>query len=107
MVAKAAVKINLFTKFFDWTTTPKELIIPCHRHADAYEILHMFRLRKDMEYKVIAEGFLDENDNFMTRREAWDEAFRCSQFPEKVMEQYWTGEKDPMVPTALYSEDLW
>lgn len=107
MVAKAAVKIKLLTNFYDWTTDPGEIIIPCHRHADAYEILNMFHYRDGKEYMAIAEGFLDENDNFMTRVEAWREAFRCYQFPEKVMEQYWTGEKDPMVPTALYSEDLW
>lgn len=104
MVAKAAVKINLFTKFFDWTTTPKELIIPCHRHADAYEILHMFRLRKDMEYKVIAEGFLDENDNFMTRAEAFEEALRC----EQLNETFYNNEAVAAVRSRiLYSEDLW
>ena len=106
MITKAAVKVNVFTTLCDWIRCG-EMIIPCHRHADAYEILHMFRLRRYMEYDVIAEGFLDDKDNFLSRVDAWSEAFRCAQFPEKVMEQYWTGEKDLMVPTALYSEDLW
>lgn len=107
MVAKAAVKIDLLSRFHPFGTEPDYVIIPCHRHADAYEILNIFHCRNGKEYNIIEEGFLDENDNFLSRIEAWHEAFRCSQFPEKVMEQYWTGEKDPMVPTALYSEDLW
>ena len=104
MIASACVRIYTKpeSKFMDTMFD-----IPCHRHADAYEILHMFRLRRYMEYDVIAEGFLDDKDNFLSRVDAWSEAFHCAQFPEKVMEQYWTGEKDPMVPTALYSEDLW
>lgn len=100
MIAKAAVKIELLTNFYDWATDPGEIVIPCHRHVDAYEILHMFHLRKDIEYKVIAEGFLDENDNFMTRREAWDEAERCNQFRPCYM--YIDD-----VPGELYSEDMW
>ena len=98
MVAKACVIVDIPNHYLP--ELKDRITIPCHRHADAYEILHMFHLRKDMEYEVIAEGFLDENDNFMTRREAWDEAERCNQFRPCYI--YIDD-----VPGELYSEDLW
>ena len=67
MVAKAAVKIRVPIR-------DEEVIIPCHRHADAYEILNALGYRDGKEYTVVAEGFLDEDDNFMSRKRAWHEA---------------------------------
>lgn len=99
MVCRAAVKVLDLRQ-------NKELTIPCHRHCDAFYILKEFGYKKSVDYKEIAQGFLNEHDEFMTRIEAWKEAFKCSQFSEKVMEQYWVDETDP-IPTELYSEDLW
>ena len=104
MVAKAAVKIDLYSKFHPFGTEPDYVIIPCHRHADAYEILNIFHCRDGKEYRVIAEGFLDENDNFMTRAEAFEEALRC----EQLNDTFYNSEAVAAVRSRiLYSEDLW
>ena len=89
MIVKAAVMVlNLHTK--------KEMIIPCHRHCDAFYILKMFNMRRDIDYIELAQGFLDENDKFYNRIDAWKHALEHKQID---------GEYE--YPTELYSEDLY
>lgn len=89
MIVKAAVKVlNLHTN--------EEMIIPCHRHCDAFYILKMFNMRRDIDYAELAQGFLDENDKFYNRVEAWHEAYKYRQL--KMV--------DPS-HRELFSEDLW
>ena len=89
MITKAAVMVlNLHTK--------KEMIIPCHRHCDAFYILKMFNMRRDIDYVELAQGFLDENDKFYNRVDAWHEAYKYRQL--KMI--------DPSCH-ELYSEDVW
>lgn len=102
MVAKACVIVDMPNRYL-----PKlkdQITIPCHRHADAYEILNALGYRDGKEYIVVAEGFLDENDKFMTRAEAWQEARRCYQFLDSYIEKYCDNINPP---TILYSEDVW
>lgn len=87
MICRAAVKI------FD-ERQQKEIVIPCHRHADAFQILHDFGYRAREGYREIAQGFLDEHDHFFTRTEAMVIARECGQVSSDMR-----GE--------LYSEDLW
>ena len=87
MITKAAVKI------FDIKQN-KEWIIPCHRHCDAFYILKEFGYRKNIDYKELEQGFLDENNNFYNRIEARIHANNCAQIV--------CIHTDP-----LYSEDLW
>jgi hypothetical protein len=61
-------------------------------------------MRRDVDFEEIAQGFLDENDNFMTRAEAWQEARRCYQFLDSYIEKYCDNINPP---TILYSEDVW
>lgn len=87
MITKAAVVIlNLHTK--------KEITIPCHRHCDAFYILKMFNMRRDIDYIELAQGFLDEHDKFYNRVEAWKHAVDCKQIESDTC-------------TELFSEDLW
>lgn len=88
MIANAAVKI------YD-NRQNKEIIIPCHRHCDAYWILKQFGYRRNIDYKEIAQGFLDEVDNFYNRVEAKTHAKTCKQ---KII--------DTDSP-ELYTEDIW
>jgi hypothetical protein len=89
MITKAAVKIlNLHTE--------EEMIIPCHRHCDAFYILKQFDYKKNVDYKEIEQGFLDEHDKFYNRVEAWHEAYKCRQL--KMV--------DPTYH-ELFTEDLW
>lgn len=97
MVAKAAVKIKIIDPY-NSLLNEKEIVIPCHRHCDAFQILKAFHMRRHVDFEEIAQGFLNENDEFMTRLEAWIEAHYYHQFlhPEEHTR-----------PTELYSEDLW
>lgn len=92
MITKAAVKIlNLQTN--------EEIIIPCHRHCDAFDILHMFHMKKDIDYKIIEQGFLDEKDKFYNRTEAWKHAWEHKQIDD--------DEEDYRLCKELFSEDLY
>lgn len=89
MIVSAAVKIKDLRQ-------DKEIIIPCHRHCDVFYILKQFAYKKNIDYKEIEQGFLDEHDNFYNRVEAWHEAYKHRQL--KMV--------DPSYH-ELFSEDLW
>ena len=88
MITSAAVKI------FDYKQN-KELTIPCHRHCDAFQILHDFGYTR-ADFREIAQGFLDEHDNFYSRPEAWKHAVECVQVAATDSS-----------PHELFSEDLY
>jgi hypothetical protein len=71
----------------------KECVIPCHRHCDAFYILKILGFKRS-DYDIVAQGFLDENENFLTRVEAKRHAQACGQIIETEFSE-------------LYSEDLW
>lgn len=89
MIVKAAVKIMDLRQNKEW-------IIPCHRHCDAFYILKELNYKKNIDYKEIEQGFLDEHDNFYNRVDAWHEAYKYRQL--KMV--------DPSCH-ELFSEDLW
>ena len=88
MIVSAAVKI------FDMRQN-KEIVIPCHRHCDAFYILKEFNYKKDVDYKELAQGFLDEDDNFYDRIAAYKHAWWRNQLKEEYKVR------------PLYSEDLY
>ena len=73
----------------------KEKIIPCHRHCDAFYILHLFHMRPGTDYEQVEQGFLDEHDKFYNRLDAWKHAWEHKQIEGEYK------------PTELFSEDLW
>ena len=84
MISKAAVSVLL-------TDTNEKIIIPCHRHPDAYYILYKLHIK----YKPIEEGFLDEMDVFHNRADSYQIAKNCGQI------------KDKTESILLYTEDIW
>ena len=90
MIVRAAVKI----KFFD-AYTAREIIIPCHRHCDAFYILKEFGFHRHADYEEIEQGFLNGRGEFLTRVEAKQEAIRCNQLINHTND------------VNLYSEDVW
>ncbi len=90
MIVKAAVKIMDLRQ-------NKEVIIPCHRHHDAYFILHEFGYKRQ-DFKTICEGFLDEHDTFLDRHRAYLEAMYDHQL--MVVDKNIKCQE-------LFSEDLW
>lgn len=91
-IVKAAVKILDLKQ-------NKEIIIPCHRHCDAFQILHDFGYRIQ-DYKTLEQGFLDGDDNFYNRIDAYDIAWAFDQLP---VDEYMQGYKKK----ELFSEDVW
>jgi len=87
MITSAAVKI------FDIKQN-KEWIIPCHRHCDAFHILKEFGYKKNIDYKELGQGFLDEHDKFYTRMEAREHA---NKYKQTLLIEH----------GPLFSEDLW
>ena len=101
MITSAAVKITLLNG--------EEKIIPCHRHGEAYYILHTFNIERDKTKDK--EGFIkwvpDDDDplysghaEFVDRIEAFKHAEECCQF---ICEPLAAND----VIKELYSEDLW
>lgn len=89
MVTKAAVII------FDKRQN-KNIIIPVHRHCDAFYILKEFGYKINIDYTILQQGFLNQKDEFMTRVEAYNEALHCNQITPQTP-----------FPTELFSEDLY
>lgn len=85
MISRAAVQI-------EDKRQNKIIIIPCHRHCDAFRILKEFGYKRE-EYDIIEQGFLTENDLFLSRTQAKRHARACGQ--------------DKSIGTELFSEDLW
>lgn len=86
-IVRAAVKI------YD-KKQEKEIIIPCHRHCDAFYMLKEFGYVR-ADYDILGQGFLDRNYDFLSRVEA--------KIVARENNQLLTDSHDP----ALYSEDLW
>ena len=85
MIIKAVVKI--YDKKQD-----KVLFIPCHRHSDAYEILHEFGYQKDRDYVTIEQGFYDDNDCFYNRVAAKKHAIACGQIDDDECKELFSEE---------------
>ena len=94
MVCRAAVKIRVFDECNSLLNN-KEITIPCHRHCDAFQILASFHMRKNIDFIELAQGFLNEHGEFLTRIEAKQEAIRCNQLINHTND------------VNLYSEDVW
>lgn len=100
MICNGAVKFEIFPPNFP---EPKEVIIPCHRHGDAFLILKELGFSRH-HYRELCQGFLNENGEFLNRGEAYQEAVRCHQFTGRYIEEHY-GELNP--PRILFTEDLW
>ena len=87
MITSAAVTI------FDHRQN-KEILIPCHRHCDAFWILKEFGYKVGEDYEQGKQGFLTNKGDFLDRIEAKKHAQECSQVFATDFNE-------------LFSEDLW
>ena len=97
MITSAAVKILLKKE-------NREVVIPCHRHGDAYKILKDLGFQPS-DFETIKQGFIayevDPDDpfngieTFLDRKEALVHAKRNRQILTSMSDD------------ELYSEDLW
>ena len=73
---------------------PEPQVIPLHRHCDLGRILKAFGFLPHQDYKIITQGFIDNEGTFYNRRDAYALAKAC-------------GQKVPEGKTELFSEDLY
>ena len=104
MIICAAMRLNAFDEYPD-------TIVPCRRHCDGFIILR--NLMQNTRYKGhVDEGFINHNGKFLTRQEAYREAYNCGQISVSLWDhKIRRSEVDSSSlsdPTgALYSEDLY
>lgn len=91
-MVRAAVKIKDLKQ-------NKIVIIPCHRHCDAFQILHDLGY-KFTDFLTLGQGFLDRDDKFYTRTQAYKEAWDANQLPTEEYERGYAIRE-------LFSEDVW
>ena len=90
MITKACV--IFFTK------DNKKYEIPCHRHSDAFYIISQFIPANQIDKNKTLQGFYNENEEFLNRYDAFEEAKKCNQIKENT---------ELFLYKELYSENLW
>lgn len=96
MIICAAVKIQNYYS----DKENKDLIICGHRHGDCYEIIHNL-MPKNVNSQYI-EGFIEHNNCFLDREQAFLHAVSCGQLSTTTR---WY--KEDRSDRELYSEDLY
>jgi hypothetical protein len=91
-VVMAQRMVRAAVKIYD-KRQEREIVIPCHRHCDAFVILKEFGYTVK-DYQVLDQGFLDAHDNFYNRIDARKNAIESGQIETSEYPE-------------LYSEDLW
>ena len=92
MIAKACVIIHTKEEYGN-----REIIIPCHRHADAFYIISQLLDRDEIDKPRTEQGFLTHEDQFLNRYDAMQHAIACGQLSPDADKEC----------KELYSEDLW
>lgn len=102
MITHACVRI--YTKEFYKTPWDENSLVPskmyefpCHRHADAFQIISQFLSADEIDKTKTEQGFLTQDGIFLDRYAAMRHAIICGQLP--------TGYDNYI--KELYSEDLW
>lgn len=79
-----------------------QTILPCMRHGDGFRILQDLGYTPKTKYKILQQGFIDHDGNFLDRIEAYNCAKVCGQLPAAIR---WHKEDSNEV--ELYSDDLY
>ncbi len=84
--------------------TGKDVVLCGARHGDIFNQLEGLGLEPRKGYREIDQGFIDHQNNFLTREEAYEHAKACGQIRSKIVHDremgYPGGRK-------MFSEDLW
>lgn len=79
-----------------------ETIIPCRRHGDGFQILQDLGYGPKTKYKILQQGFIDNDGNFLDRIEAYNYAKVCGQLSTTI--RWYKGDSNEV---ELDSEDLY
>lgn len=84
------------------TETDKTVVLCGARHGDIFDQLKGLGFEPRTGYKEIAQGFIDNHNNFLTRKEAYEHAKSCGQLCAKIIH-----DRETLDSKELISEDLW
>lgn len=97
MILAAAIKYHI-------TKTDKDVVLCGCRHGDIFVQLESLGFEPRAGYIEIAQGFIDHQGNFLTRKEAFEHAKMCGQLADKII---YDREHGGCGNLNLISEDLW
>ena len=92
MILAAAIKFYI-------DKTNEEVILCGHRHWNVFEQLKLLGFEPKKGYHEIAQGFINDKNEFLTREEAFEYAIKCGQ----IHDDRDIGD----CCERLVSEDLW
>ncbi len=95
MILAAAIQFKI-------EITGKNVILCGARHGDIFKQLEGIGFDPRKGYEEIEQGFIDHNNNFLTRKEAFEHAKTCGQLANKIIH-----EREKSGSLSLISEDLW
>ena len=82
------------------TNSKEDIVIPCHRHYNGYQILHDLCI--DYHKYDIIEGFITHDNTFLNRKDAFIHWNMCGQSSAEMRQMKCQREED-----ELFSEDLY
>lgn len=98
MILASAIKFHI-------KSTDKDVILCGCRHGDIFAQLDALGFDPHKGYTEIEQGFIDNHNNFLTRKEAFEHAKQCGQLCAKII---YNREHDEEVGGKnMISEDLW
>ena len=95
MILAAAIKFKI-------EKTNKEVILCGARHGDIFAQLERLGFEPCKGYEEIEQGFIDHNNNFLTREEAYKHAKEIGQLSSRIAHA-----RECTYGKKLISEDLW
>lgn len=94
MIRAAAVKFHIHK-------TGEDVVLCGARHGDVFRQLKALGFEAKEGYTELEQGFIDQDNRFYTREEAYEHAKACGQLCYKVIHACEGGNRQ------MISEDLW
>ena len=97
MILAAAIKLHI-------EATGEDVTLCGARHGDVFQQLKLLGFEAKKGYEEVEQGFIDHNNTFLTREEAFEHAKACGQLCAKII---YDREHGGVGGKKLISEDLW
>lgn len=97
MILASAIKFRI-------DATGKEAVLCGARHGDIFLQMKLLGFEAKKGYTELEQGFIDQDNRFYTRQEAFEHAKACGQLCLKIVRD---RENGGVGGKNLISEDLW
>lgn len=97
MILASAIKFHI-------DETNEDVVLCGARHGDVFQQLEALGFEPRKGYTELEQGFIDHNNNFLTREEAYEHAKMCGQICAKIV---YEREEKGLFGKKMISEDLW